>query len=117
MLARIGVRHALEGVKIAFREEFNFRIQVAAAIATIVLGWFFEISALEWVAVIFAVGLVLSAELLNTAFEALCDKFHADPDPHIGMIKDLAAAGVLLASTAAATVGLIIFTPHIIALL
>lgn len=117
MLARVGIRYALEGIRIAFREEFNFRIQVAAAIAAIVLGWFFGISTLEWVAVIFATGLVLSAELLNTAFEALCDKFHADPDPHIGKIKDLAAAGVLLASIAAGTVGLILFTPYITALL
>lgn len=116
MRARVGLRYALEGFKIALREELNFRIQIIATIAVIVLGWFFDISMFEWIAVIFAIGLVLSAELLNTAFEALCDKFHADPDPHIAKIKDLAAGGVLVASTTASIIGLIVFMPHVTAL-
>ncbi len=107
------IRYALNGIKIAWREEFSFRLQVFAAIVVLVLGWFFRISPVEWILVVLMIGLVLSAEAFNTALEELCDKFKTDHDPHIAKIKDLSAAAVLLASFAAFIVGLIIFVPYI----
>lgn len=109
------VHYALRGLSIAWREELSFRIQVVGALAALGLGWFLSISALEWILITFAVGFVLAAEVFNTALEELCDKFRADPDPHIGKIKDLSAAAVLLASTTAFVVGLVIFVPHLAA--
>lgn len=111
------VRYALQGLRIAWKEEFSFKVQIAAAIIVLIVGWFFEISKTEWLIVITMIGLVLTAEAFNTALEELCDKFHADPDPHIAKIKDLSAAAVLLASTAALVVGILIFTPRMIDLI
>lgn len=109
--------YALAGLKIAWQEEFNFKFQIVCAVLALFLAWFFEISTLEWILIIFLIGFVLSAEAFNTALEELCDKFQADPDPHIAKIKDLAAAAVLVASATALIVGIIIFVPRFLGLL
>ena len=49
--------------------------------------------------------------------EELCDKFQPEHDPHIGKIKDLSAAAVLISSITALAIGLIIFLPYLKALL
>jgi len=106
--------NALHGVRIAWREEYNFRLQVAIGAVALALSWYFAISAMEWMIVCFLIGFVLSAEALNTALEEFCDMVKGDPDPHIGKIKDLAAAAVLIASFAALVVGAIIFVPRVL---
>lgn len=105
------IRYALNGIRIAWQEEFNFRIQVIAMFAVLILAWLFDISQTEWLFIIFMIGLVLSAEIFNTALEELCDKYKTDPDPHIGKIKDLSAGAVLLTSATALIVGFVIFLP------
>ena len=107
------VRYALNGIKIAWQEEFSFRVQVGAALLALFLGWFFKISSSEWIILTLVMGLVFMAELFNTALEELCDKYKTDPDPHIGKIKDLSAGAVLLASFAAIVVGAIVFIPYL----
>ena len=57
-----------------------------------------------------------TAEALNTAIERLCDKIEPNKDDKIKIIKDIAAGAVLLSSIFSATVGAIIFIPHIISL-
>lgn len=110
------ISYAFNGFVIAFREEFNFKIQISLGILAFVFGVYFRISTIEWLFVIGASGMVLSSELLNTALEELCDMLQSSHDPHVAKIKDLAAAAVLLSSTAAFIVGLIIFVPKILAL-
>ena len=107
------IRFALNGIRIAWQEEFSFKVQIYAAALILLLGWFFSISVTEWLMVIFMIGIVLSAEIFNTALEELCDKYQADMDPHIGKIKDLSAAAVLVASATALIVGIVIFIPHL----
>src|SRR3989338_1801735 len=103
------VRFAWRGIVIAWREEFSFRVQILAAVLTFLLGWFFGISALEWLIIVLVIGIVLSAEAFNTALEELCDKYKTDPDPHIAKIKDLAAGAVLIVSIMALIVGAVFF--------
>ena len=110
------IRFAINGIKIAWQEEFSFKLEVCAALLISLLGWLLAISTAEWLIVIFMIGFVLSAEVFNTALEELCDKFQSDPNPHIAKIKDLAAAAVLLASAAAFVVGVIIFLPRFLSL-
>mgnify|MGYP001619999034 CR=1 FL=1 len=52
-------------------------------------------------------------EICFVALEELCDKFQPTHDPHIGKIKDLAAAAVLIASFGAGVIGIILFVPHL----
>src|SRR3989344_3837401 len=110
------LRYALKGIEIAWREEFSFKVQTVFAVSAPVLGWYLGISTTEFLFVIFMVGFVLTAEIFNTALEELCDKFQPEHDPHIGKIKDLAAAAVLVSSITALIVGFIIYMPYVLKL-
>jgi diacylglycerol kinase len=105
---------ALNGIRIAWSEERNFKIDVIVAVLIIVASCVFGLSRDEWVVVFFLIAIVLTAETFNTALEELCDKFHPDHDPHIGKIKDLSAGAVLISATAAMIIGCVIFIPHIL---
>ncbi|MFA6095587.1 MAG: diacylglycerol kinase family protein [Candidatus Paceibacterota bacterium] len=104
--------HALRGIRYALSGR-NFRVQAIIALAVLGLSCYLRISPDEWLAVIFAIGLVLSMEATNTAVEEICNKFHPETHPHIALIKDLAAGAVLIASLAALAIGLVVFLPYI----
>ena len=57
--------HAFNGIKMAFKEEPNFRIHVVATIMVIAAGLYFKLSTTEWLAIVIVIGLVLLTELLN----------------------------------------------------
>lgn len=106
--------YALKGLQIAWKEEQNFRFEIACAVLTILLALFLRLSIIEFAVIIFMIGFVLATETLNTALEELCDKFQPTNDPHIAKIKDLAAAAVLISVLSALIVGAMIFIPHLI---
>jgi len=64
--------------------------------------------------ILVAIGLVLTAELFNTALEEFCDMVKSEHDPHVAKIKDLAAAAVFIASWTALLLGAAIFIPHLL---
>jgi diacylglycerol kinase (ATP) len=90
----------------------NF-LMLAAAVGVIVLGCFLDISGVEWALLTLSMGLVLALELLNTAGEKLVDFLSPDHDPRYGMVKDILAGAVLVASLAAAIVGALVFLPRL----
>lgn len=105
---------AWAGLKIAWREEKSFKIELGAAVLAIIASWLLDISRVEFAIVVFVIFFILSVEALNTSLEEICDKFHPDHDPHIAKIKDLAAAAVLLAVIGSIAVALLIFIPHLV---
>jgi diacylglycerol kinase len=58
-------------------------------------------------------GLVLTAEMINTTIEKLSDIVSPQKNEHIRVIKDISAAVVLLSSFIAMIAGLIIFVPYL----
>ncbi|MDF1823225.1 MAG: diacylglycerol kinase family protein [Verrucomicrobiales bacterium] len=104
---------ALRGIESVFKSERNFRIHLAVAVAVIVLGFVLKISSFEWLAIILCMGFVLVAEVLNTSIEYLADVAHPEMDPGVRRAKDAAAGGVLIASVAAASVGVIVYLPKL----
>jgi len=74
-----------------------------------VLALVLKFSAIQWVVLLLLIAIVWIAEALNTAVEYLCDRVTTEQDPLIGKSKDVAAAGVLLASVIAAAGGLVLF--------
>ena len=107
---------AVNGLKILLQEEHNSWLHIAITLCVIVAGILLQISLIEWVAVIFCVGLVLALELINSAIENMTDFVSPQKNEIIGKVKDLSAAAVLIAAICAAIIGLIIFLPKIIAL-
>ncbi|MNR31144.1 Undecaprenol kinase [compost metagenome] len=76
-------------------------------------GWHFEVSFLEWIALIVCISSVLAAELFNTAIEVLVNLVSPEFNPKAGLVKDIAAAAVLIVALMSLVVGLIIFVPKI----
>lgn len=109
--------YAFAGLKRFFLTEHNVWIHSVAAILAIVLSFLLKIAALEWVGVLFAIGLVLCAEAFNTCIEKMMDKLWPHEDETVKYVKDLAAGAVLIAAIVAAIIGIIIFLPKIIDLL
>lgn len=107
--------HAFSGLLIAWREEMNFKLEIACGIAAIALGFVLQISQNEFVIVVLLIGFVLTTEALNTALEEFCDMVKSEHDPHIAKIKDLAAAAVLISSITALVIGTVIFIPYMFA--
>ncbi len=107
------LRNAFAGLVIAWKEESNFRLEIACGFFILLAASFLEVSHTDLLIIILLIGFVLSAEALNTALEEFCDMVQRNPDPHIAKIKDLAAAAVLIASFTALIVGAAIFIPYI----
>ncbi len=88
-----------------------------AALLAISMGFYFELTSLEWVVILFSIGLVLTAELLNTALEETINLVSPQFNKKAGRIKDLGAGAVLLSAITAAIIGLIVFLPKLIHIL
>lgn len=108
-----GFGYAFSGIVYAFKTQLNFKFHIAALLVTSIAGWYFTLSVNEWLWIIAAAAIVLITELLNTAIEVLVDLVSPDINPKAKIIKDVAAASVLIAAIAALIIGLIIFIPKI----
>lgn len=105
--------YAFAGLRVFFLHENNARVHLLAALAAILVGFWLQISSIEWALVLLSIGSVWAAEAFNTALEKLCDLVEPDIHPRIKIIKDLAAAAVFFTAVMAACIGIIIFLPKI----
>ncbi|MBK8391281.1 MAG: diacylglycerol kinase family protein [Saprospiraceae bacterium] len=110
-------RFAFNGLKVLFLEEHNSRIHLVIALVVIMAGFLCKITNYEWLAILLSLGLVISLEIVNTALEKIADFISPEYDLRIKVIKDLAAAGVMVGAFAAVGVGLVVFGPHILEIL
>lgn len=111
-----GFYYAFEGLRYVFRYERNARVHLMFAILAFMLGLLLNISNVELAAIFFAIIIVFLAEIVNTTIEKTLDLIHTEHHPQVKIIKDMAAGAVLVAATAAATVGVVIFTPYLVRL-
>ena len=79
----------------------------------IFLGFYFGISKIEWMFQVLGIGLILTAESLNTAVEKLCDFIHPEYHKKIGFIKDIASGAMTFAVTSVLIVLIIIYYPYL----
>jgi diacylglycerol kinase (ATP) len=98
------VRFALAGLAAAWRYESNFRLQLGALVAVVIALMVLRVEPLWWALVLLTSGMVLSAELVNTALEHLIDHLHPETHPRIAVVKDCAAAAVFLSACTALAV-------------
>jgi diacylglycerol kinase len=103
--------HAITGVIRTWTRERNFRLHVAVAAAVTVMSLVVQISRVEWAVLVFAMGLVFTAELFNTTVEAAVDLLSPEYHETAKTAKDAAAGAVLLSALTAAIVGLLILGP------
>jgi diacylglycerol kinase len=105
--------NAFRGIVTGIQRERSLRAHSLITLAVIAAGLWFHITSMEWTMAILAIGLIWATELINSAIEAFADFLHPEQHPEIGATKDMAAGGVLMASLAAAAIGLIIFLPYL----
>ena len=106
-------KYALRGLIKTFREEQNLRVQSIMGLGALLLGWYLGISRIEWALLIFAIGIVILMEIVNSAVERITDVLKPRINFYVKEIKDIMAAAVLLASLAAVLIGVIIFGPYL----
>ena len=109
-------KNAWRGVTVFVRQEHNAWIHCTMTVLVIIAGLLFRISTAEWIAVIFAIGLVLAAEAVNSAIERLSDVVQPEKDERIRDVKDISAGAVLVCAITAAFIGIIIFLPKLLKL-
>jgi diacylglycerol kinase len=105
--------NAAAGVRLAVRTQRNVRLHLVFALAALGLGFHLRLGRAELALVALAIGLVLGAELLNSALEALVDLVTAHEHPLAKAAKDMAAGAVLVTAAAALAVGWLVFLPHV----
>ncbi|WP_395331310.1 diacylglycerol kinase family protein [Novosphingobium sp. BL-8H] len=109
--------YAWRGLRRLVQNEHNARLHLAVSLAVVAAGLFLKVSADDWRWLVLAMALVWLAEAFNTAIEELCDRTEPGFDKAIGRIKDVAAGAVLIASIAAAAIGLLTLGPPLLVLL
>lgn len=98
-----------KGIARTVKYERNMRIHITVAIYVILFGILGKASSVHWAIFFLCFAAVISAELVNTALERVCDTIEPGFNPSIGIIKDLAAGAVLIAALCSAAAGLCIF--------
>lgn len=89
------------------------RIQIILGILAVIAGFVLKLTILEWAFVVFAIGLVIGAEVFNTCIEKLCDLHSTKYDHRIEVIKDMSAGGVLIAALTALVIAVMILLEHL----
>ena len=109
-----GFGYAFRGIFSSLKTEFNLIIEIIIGILAIVLGFFLNLSTIEFCIVILCTALVISMELINTAIEHTVDMAMPEKHPLAKMAKDASAGGVLFSCVGALAIGIIIYLPKVI---
>lgn len=105
------VKYAFLGAVKLITTEHSIMVQFSLGILMTLAGFYYHITATEWLFQTMAIGMVMSIEGLNTAVEKIADFIHPNYHERIGFIKDIAAGAVFFAAMTAIAVGLIIYIP------
>lgn len=105
--------NAGRGIKVFLQTTPNAWIQLSIFVLVIIFGFYFHITHVEWIAIIFAAGIVLTAEAFNTAIEIDINLTSPGYHPYARDTKDVAAGAVLIASIIAVAIGVLVFGHYI----
>ena len=101
---------ALNGLRLAFRSQRNFRKHLVIAALTLSVAFFLKVTIVEFCIIIFANTFVLVVEMLNSVVEFVIDAYYKNKWAKLAKLsKDIAAGAVLLSAVASATVSCLIF--------
>lgn len=108
-------KFACQGFLFAVKHQRNLRIHILIGAGVLLAGFVLKFSPLEMAVLTLTIIFVIICEVINTALELSLDfvngkRYH----PSVKLVKDIVAAGVLLASIAAVIIGSLIFFKHIV---
>jgi diacylglycerol kinase (ATP) len=106
---RESLKFAARGVIYLFFFHRNMRIIFLLGVAAFLLGVYFHLRGIELMILCLTISLVFMAEIFNTTIELILDIFFAKYHPKVKIIKDIAAAVVIITVLNAVAIGWIIF--------
>ena len=95
------------------KSERNFQLEVLALIVNLFLMVYFQLNSTDVVLIFIVCFLILIAEIINTAIEKICDFVEPNFNEKIGLIKDLAAGAVILATLLSIIVGFLVYPKYV----
>ena len=107
---------AIDGIINTVRTERNMKIHVIATLIVLISCLLFDVSRYEFLAIIIVIGMVLAAEVFNTAIEATIDMTKNYYHPLAKVAKNAAAGAVFLSAVTAVIVGYVVFWDKITSL-
>ena len=110
-------KYSIEGLKYAYKYEQSMLIHVIATICVLLANIFFQVSGIEWLITLLAIGMVLSAELINSAIEAVVDLVTLEEHPLAKIAKDCSSAATFVLACMAALIGIVVYVPYILGVL
>ncbi len=100
---------ALRGLRRGVAGQDSFLVHIPIAVAVMAAGFWWDLSPERWLLLVLCIGVVLGAELFNTALERLARAVTREHDENIRDALDIASGAVLLLSLTAAVVGVVVF--------
>ena len=111
-------KNARKGMLLVLKSERNVRIHLVMAAFVLMFGFLLNFSITKLCILLIAIGMVVSAEMINSALEYSLDAvFHNRYSRLVGMAKDISAGAVMFVTIIAVVIGLLIFIPPIFRLL
>lgn len=112
-LSFINFVYAFRGMLFLIKTERNPPLYLFVMSLIALAGFYYHLNRFEWCLILFAMVFVWTAEALNTAIELLADEISENQRERLGRAKDVAAGGVLVAAMISATIGILVFFPHL----
>ena len=106
--------YSMDGLIYAYKYEQSMLIHVIATIGVVIANILFKITSFEWLVTLLSIGMVLAAELVNTAIEAVVDLVTLEIHPLAKIAKDCGSAATFVLAMMAAAIGCVVYIPHII---
>ena len=103
---------AIEGILHGARHQRHLRYHFFSAAIVLFTAYLLGLSRSEFLLISLAVIIVLSAEMLNTAIEAVVDLLSPEYAEKARIAKDIAAGAVLITAFGAAVIGYVILFPY-----
>ena len=104
---------AYRGILYSWKTQRHLQFHIFAASCVLAAAWWSRLSRVEWVLLLFAIGSVIAAEVMNTAVEIVVDLVQPNFHPLAGMAKDVAAGAVLVTAIQAVIIGIIVLGPSV----
>jgi len=105
--------YAIEGIFHAVKHERNMKIHLILLGVACFMGFYYQVSHMEWIIQLLLFAMVIGSELINTSIERITDGQYQGYDPNAKVIKDVAAGAVFFISVVALIIGFIIYLPKI----
>ncbi len=110
------LNQAWRGMLHTAKTQKHVQFHLVAGVSVLFFAWWSEVTRFEWLILIFAIGSVISAEVMNSAIETVVDMAQPNYHPLAGIAKDVAAGAVLVTAIQAAVIGIIVFAPSLLRL-